>query len=375
MMKLMRPFVSVGAGCVFLLLGASAAQGQKFDNELAPGQWSANASYSRFSAVVDGQLLADEKSPLRNAGDNAHSWGRAQARLSWQPERSLGGMRWSAFVDSQIHIDANGGDVVRRINNGGTGVLGNTYPFSAESIQYRRVGMSASRPVDLGVAGRWNVGGSVFVVDQFKSIDAQGVLRDGAAGALGLQANLAENRLGATSSFIRPDKVLGWGVGLDVSALWGDPSSTYLTASVRDIGPALELKQVLSTEKKINTNTLSFDSNGYVQFAPAITGTYSNQSVQFHIKPELSLEAGYQYRVDQRWVSGLIWHGTRQEINAKLQQAVAGHHLELGVHALANMPVSVSLVVHGTKWSFAWRGDQLSPSQARIWSIAGQFFY
>lgn len=374
-MKFIRPCVSVGAGCVFLLLGASGALGQVLNDELMPGQWLAQAEYSRLSALLDGQLLDDEQSPVRHSGDDAGSWGRSQSRLSWLPENSPWNLQWSVFTDSQIHIDGGGGDAVRRINNGGTGTPGTAYSFSAESLQYRRLGMAVSRIVDAGISGRWMLGGSVFVVDKFKSINAQGVLREGAAGALGLQGSLTQNHLGGTSPFISPDKVLGWGAGFDVSGLWGDPNTNYLRASIRDLGPAIELKHVLATTKNVNTNTLSYDSDGYVLFAPAIMGAYSSQNAKFRVKPELGLEAGYRYSAEQRWVSGLIWHGARKEINVRLQQAVSGHRVELGVHALANMPASVSLVAYGTRWGFSWRGDQLSPSKARIWSLTGHFIF
>lgn len=360
-----------------VLTGPAMAQGTSAD--LKPGQWRIDAEQTRFSAVLDGRLLDDEKSAVLNATDRVDSWARSEWRVSWHPEEAPLKLQWAAFADAQVHVDGAGARAAARINNQVVEAPGTRYPFELESVKVRRLGVSAARVIESGAGGllpaRWTVAGSVFAIDQFKSANARGVLEDRAGASLALQANVVENELGKQSTFIRPEKILGWGLAVDVSALWGQLDADFLRLSVEDLGPSVRLSQVLGTDRTINTDTVSFDKDGYIQFAPAINGLYVNRKASVRIKPEIRMEAGWQQRPGQRWLGSLIKHGAREEAALVYQQSVFGYRLDVGAHALANMPGSISLGLFAPRWGVSWRGDSVRPRKARIWGLAGHFAY
>ena len=367
------------AVCWAALVVMGQAWAQSAADGLQPGQWRIDAEQTRFSALLDGRLLDDEKSAVRHETDRVDSWARSQWRASWHPKDGPWDLQWAAFADAQVHAEGTGGGAAARINNQVVGAPGTRYPFALDSVKYRRLGVSASRAIEGRAAGllptHWTVGGSVFAVDQFKSADARGVLEDRAGANLALQANVVENELGKQGTFIRPEKILGWGLAVDVSAVWGQMDTDFLRLSVKDLGPSVRLSQLLGTDRTINTDTVSFDADGYIQFAPAINGQYANRKASVRIKPEVRLDAGWQQRPGQRWLGSLVKHGARQEAALVYQQALAGYRLDVGVHALANMPGSISLGLFAPRWGVSWRGDSVRPSKARIWGLAGHFAY
>jgi len=365
--------------CVAALVVMGQASAQSIVDDLKPGQWRIEAEQTRFSALLDGALLDDEKSVVRHATDRVDSWARSEWRASWRPQDAPWDMQWAAFIDAQVHVDGSGGRAAARINNPVLGAAGTRYAFDLDSVKYRRLGVSASHAFAGAGDGfwpsRWTVGGSVFAVDQFKSANARGVLEDRVAGALALQTQVVENEMGKQSTFIRPDKVLGWGLAVDVSAVWGQLDADFVRLSVEDIGPAVRLSQLLGTDRIINTDTVSFDKDGYIQFAPAINGLYTNRKASVRIKPEIRLEAGWQQRSGQRWLGSLVKHGARQEAALVYQQTMAGYRWHVGAYALSNMPGSVGVGWGTSRWGVGWRGDRIRPSQARVWSLSGHFAY
>lgn len=367
------------AVCCVALVAAGPACAQYALEDLQSGQWRISAEQTRLSALLDGYLLDDEQSAVRHQTDAVDSWARSEWRVAWRPQNALWDLQWAAFNDTQVHVNGSGGRAAARINNQVADFPTTRYPFDLDSVKYRRWGLSASRAI-VGAAdgwqpNRWTLGGSVFAVDRFKSTDAQGVLEDRAGGNLALQANVMENELGKQSTFIRPEKILGWGLALDVSALWGQLDTDYLSLSVQDLGPSVRLSEVLGTDRTINTDTVSFDEDGYIQFAPAINGVYVNRKARVRIEPEWRLDAGWRQRPGQRWLGSLIKHGARQEAAVVYQQALAGYRLDVGLHALADMPGSVSLGWFGPRWGFSWRGDRFSPDKARIWGVSGHMAF
>lgn len=374
MKKTMRGVVH----CAILLAMATAGS-QSAGEDLKPGQWRIDAQQTRFSNLLDGHLLDDEKSPVQNVTDRIDSWARSEWRATWKPQAAPWDLQWAAFVDAQVHMEGSGGRAAARINNQVMGASGARYPFKLEGVKYRRLGMFASRAFDGAGVGlkpnRWTVGASVFAVDQFKSFDVRGVLEDRPAGGLTLETNVIENELGKRSAFIRPEKILGWGLAVDVSAVWGRLEADFLRLSVEDMGAPVRLSQLLGTDRTINTDTISFDPDGYIQFAPIINGVNTNRKATVRIKPELRVEAGWQPRTGQRWLGRLVKHGARQEVALVYQRALAGYRLSVGAHALSNMPGSVSVGLGGSDWGVSWRGDHIHPGQARVWSLSGQFAY
>ena len=217
---------------------------------------------------------------------------------------------------------------------------------------------------------RWTLGANAFAVDEYKSVGAAGVLSDGNNGALGLQATVREDEMGRQSPFVRPVKVLGWGVSLDAALEGGSADALQWRLAVKDLGPSVRLKNLLGNDRSIDTNTVSFDADGYVQFAPAISGRYSQRSAQLKMEPEWSAAAALALDGGRRLEGAVLWHGVRKELSLGHEWSAQGYRLAISGHVLRDMPASLSVRVAGPFWSVAWRADCLKPGKARIWGLS-----
>ena len=358
----------VGAVCLALCGGwAHADEGSGWFGRAAVEQM-------RMSAVLDGDLLDDDKSAVRHAHGAVNSWARAGARLEAGSEDANGVvLQWSAFLDSQVHVKGSGAATAARLNNRVPGAPGQTYPFDFTSVKFGRKGVGVQRSGLVSAGGgqmRWTLGANAFAVDEYKSVDAAGVLSDGNNGALGLQATVREDEMGRQSPFVRPVKVLGWGVSLDAALEGGSADALQWRLAVKDLGPSVRLKNLLGNDRSIDTNTVSFDADGYVQFAPAISGRYSQRSAQLKMEPEWFAAAALALDGGRRLEGAVLWHGVRKELSVGHEWSAQGYRLAMSGHVLRDMPASLSVRVAGPFWSVAWRADRLKPGKARIWGLS-----
>lgn len=340
--------------------------------------WAVELEQARLSAVINGELLDDERSLTASDTDSARSWARNSLHLRRSAEAA--GRRaseWSGFVVQEVHVRGRGVQAGVRLNQD-SGLQGTAYPFNVNSTQHRRWGLSwrheAAQVWTAPLVGpvQWHVGASAFVVDRFKSITAEGVLTDGAAGRLSLQARTREDELGGTSSFVQPAKPLGWGATLDAGVQGGAAGSLQWALEVRDLGPKVRLRHVLGEDKTINTDTVSFDADGYTNFAPAIRGRYTDRAAKLRIEPEWRAHFSHPLGARGQIQSALLLHGARQEWSLGYAHPMtANQRITVTGFALRDMPASLGVRWDARHFSVAWRGDRLKTSRARIWVLEG----
>lgn len=340
--------------------------------------WAVELEQARLSAVINGDLLDDERSLTASGTESARTWARNSLHLRRTGEVvGRRGSEWSAFMVQEVHIRGRGVQAGVRLNQD-SGLEGTAYSFNVNSVQHRRWGLSwhhqAAQVWTAPLVGpvQWHVGASAFVVDRFKSITAEGVLTDGAAGRLGLQARTREDELGGTSSFVQPDKPLGWGATLDAGVQGGEAGSLQWALEVRELGPKIRLRHVLGEDKTIDTDTVTFDAEGYTNFAPAIRGRYTDRAAKLRIEPEWRARFSQPLGGRGQIQSALVLHGARKEWSLGYAYPVtADQRITVTGFALRDMPASLGVRWDARHISLAWRGDRLKASKALIWVLEG----
>ncbi len=340
--------------------------------------WAVELEQARLSAVINGDLLDDERTLTASGTDSARSWARNSLHLRRSAEApGRRASEWSAFMVQEAHVRGSGVQAGVRLNQD-SGSPGTAYPFALSSVQHRRWGLSwrheaaQVRAAPLVGPVQWHVGATAFVVDRFKSITAGGVLTDDAAGRLGLQGRTREDELGGTSSFVQPDKPLGWGATLDAGVRGGETGSLQWSLEVRELGPKVRLRHVLGEDKTIDTDTVTFDADGYINFAPAVRGRYTDRAAKLRIEPEWRASFSHPLGARGQIQSALVLHGARREGSLGYAYPVTvNQRITVTGFALGDMPASLGVRWDTRHGSLAWRGDRLKASKARIWVLQG----
>jgi hypothetical protein len=327
----------------------------------------------RVSGFLDGNLLADDRAPVVHPNAAGLTYAIAQAETSFPVPGLDQSWRLGAFVGAQAWIKTDAVRALAFVNNKEQADENASYPLSVSYQSARRVGLSIAKTVTIDLPqfssavlltrARW------FAIDRFKAGQADGSLIETASGQLGVQAEVTQYQLGGTSLFINPAKVLGWGATLDLGIRLQDHDGNYATLSVTDLGPAVRLPSVLYTNRKANTNNVSYDANGYVQYAPLIKGQYSPASYKVRFTPTLITEGGWKLNPRLHLI-------TKLESTAPVHQIAIGGALNFYQQTLESLaylgkgvPSSLSLAWRFKYGEIGWRGDRLSPSRARVWGL------
>ena len=248
------------------------------------------AEQLRMSTFADGLLLDNSQSKINHQDVNPRALSLGSVHGTWAFARWPG---WTAevFVKQETRISGADGTLVAVASLNGDRVAkgaGVGLPFSINAQTMRRIGIGLGHNfvADLPGNPRLSVMGRGFVVDKYRSVTADGVVTEAFNGNLGIQASTLDNRLGGDSDYIHPIKVVGLGFAMDLSSLWGNSDADHLLLEARNIGPSVRIKHVLQTTKNINTNTVSYDANGFIQFAPIVNGRYSDVSTSARQYPQ-----------------------------------------------------------------------------------------
>lgn len=335
-----------------------------------------SAYQERLSSFMDGALLGNERAWVAHASAPPKAAARSGLNLLWQAEASSG---WNlgGFVESASWIDGGAESVAALgfVNNQRTAQKNASYPFAVEAQSYRRWGVSigAQRAQTLwGHASElwWRAKG--FAVDDYRWSRADGTLTETLAGELGLQAQVEQLRLGGHSTFVNPQKTLGYGVGLDLGVQWHSAPTLHWQASLEDIGPRVRLAHVLSNSTQYNSNNVSHDAEGYIQYAPMTSGQYRDVSASLRIEPRLNLAGRWDARPGLTWFGGISAQKPFTQVHLGAQKTVSeGAQLAAAVYTgSGGLPPSAGLNWRYRTLTLNWRGDALSPEKARIWSLS-----
>jgi hypothetical protein len=250
-------------------------------------------------------------------------------------------------------------------------------PIQVTGQLMRRTGVGAARTF-MPIATTWGglsvrTGMRVFVVTQFRAIDASGTLTETTAGSTQLQATAQDIQQGGTSLYLNPEKTSGAGITFHAEATLGSLERSHLTLSVRDVGPAVSLAHVLQTNRTINSNTLTYDASGYAQFAPAVSGKYTDTAYKAKQYPSAAMLGAVEYSPAVQWLGRVHYSYPVTQYAGGAQWRTAGEtQLQALLYVGPYLPTSAALAWQHRSFGIQWRGDNLSPSKAKIWGLDGR---
>ena len=328
---------------------------------------------SRVSGFLDGNLLADGQAVVAHPNADGLSYATTELQTSF-PVPGLGqNWRMGAFVGAQAWIKTDAVRAAAFVNNKEQADENAAYPLNISYQVASRRGLSLAKTTALDLpqfaSSLLVARARVFVVDRFKAGQSDGTLIETASGQLGLQANVNQYQLGGTSPFINPAKTLGRGATFDLGLHLEDHDGNYGIVSIADVGPAVRLSSVLRTDRKANTNNVSYDANGYVQYAPLIQGKYSAASYRFRFTPTLLAEGGLKVSPNLHMIARLESTAPVHQIAVGSVLNVYQQRIETVAYLGPGIPASLGIDWRFKYGNISWRGDRLSLSRARVWAI------
>ena len=358
--------------CSLIVGGACAAQAQT-DTGLV-----VQFHQSRVSGFLDGNLLADGEAAVAHPNADGLSYVTVQLQTSF-PFGLGPNWRMGAFVGAQAWIKTDAVRAAAFINNKEQADEDATYPLNVSYQVAGRKGLSLAKTTPLDwpqfASAQLVARARVFVVDRFKAGQSDGTLIETASGRLGLQTNVNQYQLGGTSTFINPAITLGRGATFDLGLHLEDHDGNYGIVSIADVGPAIRLSSVLRTDRKANTNNVSYDANGYVQYAPLIRGQYSAASYRFRFTPTLLAEGGLKVSPNLHMIARLESTAPVHQIAVGSVLNVYQQRIETVAYLGPGIPASVGIDWRFKYGSIGWRGDRLSLSRARVWGITASLHF
>ncbi len=91
---------------------------------------------------------------------------------------------------------------------------------------------------------------------------------------------------------------VGRGYTAEIGLLWQPTARSFVNLSIADAASRLKVKQVATEQMSASSTTRLFDSNGYLDYHPLLSGRDSARDVSLRLARKISLSAGT--RVDMR---------------------------------------------------------------------------
>ena len=327
----------------------------------------------RVSGFLDGDLLADDRAPVAHPNAAGLTYATTHLQTSFPIPGLSQNWRLGAFIGAQAWIKADSVRALAFVNNKEQANENAAYPLNISYQAASRKGLSLAKTTPLDwpqfASALLVARARVFAVDRFRAGQSDGSLIETASGQLGLQANVNQYQLGGTSPFVNPANTLGWGTTFDLGLRLEDHDGNYGIVSIADVGPAVRLSSVLRTDRKANTNNVSYDANGYVQYAPLIRGQYSAASYRFRFTPTLLAEGGLKVSPNLHMIARLESTAPVHQIAVGSVLNVYQQRIETVAYLGPGIPASLGIDWRFKYGSIGWRGDRLSLSRARVWAL------
>lgn len=360
------------------LIASTHSAAQTVREVSAPEQVRADIYSYRASTFLDGDHPNKEDIQPSAMGKRPTSRASTGARLYAAP-KSAQGWRFGAFIESDAWISGSastlGAIVVANRPQPPTSHV--VHPLDVAYHSMQRYGLTAGKDFQLAVLGapKMSVDGHVFRVSKFREINASGVLTETAQGDLGLTANAVQTRLGGESVFINPPADLGWGVSADLGLHWGDPHETQYSMHVANLAAMVRIPHVLQTNTRLNTNSASYDVNGYIQFAPLVSGKNSDVAFRPTLHPHIRVATSQRLSSTFAILASISAHHPITELSLGSQLNAAGQRLTAQIHTSRDLPVSYSLNWRTRYINLGWRGDSMQSGKAKVWGWSASAQY
>ncbi len=358
--------------CGLCFVTFAQAQNLQLQNE---NDIRAELSLLRASKLIDGAHQHDEQiipSQLNTAPTTRAS---VKANMSYAPAWGHG---WRAGVFAASHAWMQGmpssANAVIVANRNAKPISNASHPFDVVQQSMQRYGFSVGKAFASSWLGGAAISGTarVFAVNAFREISASGVLTESANGDLGLVSNSWKQQLGGEAPFISPPKTLGKGASIDLGLRWGDTNGSHVAVQLADIASYVRLDHVLQTNTRINTNKVSFDANGYIQFAPIISGKNADVPYQPKLHPVATVAGAYLLSPAWTVLAGIESAHPLTELSIGSKYSTESQSIQAQLFVSRDIPASLGISWHTRYLSLSWRGDKLAADKAKVWGISGQ---
>jgi hypothetical protein len=329
----------------------------------------------RLSSFIDGKLIHNDRLPLSAVPKSPASIARSGVDISWAPNHFS---KWSfgVFREASVWADGASGSVeaLALVNNKGKATMDAEYPFDVQSESITRKGLMISQSLGsmnshIFTDMSWSL--RLFGIEKYRLTSALGYIRENANGTAGLQAQVVRTELGKSASFIPTTGAIGYGASVGFS-LEGELEDTRWLLMVDDLSTPITLKSVLVTRTNYNTVDIKLDNNGIPDVASVAVGSYKNESVKIRSNPRWSLNMASRLNPAWRLNTGI----SSEKPFMQGFVGIARHH-SWGAWATSlyfgnkDLPTSLSISIDYQDIHFQWRGDSLSPTDARVWFLLG----
>jgi hypothetical protein len=133
----------------------------------------------------------------------------------------------------------------------------------------------------------------VYNIDRYREIQAKGFAAARADGSYDININTSERDTEADFQFPAGPGPSGLGYAVDLATQWQAKPDTLLFGSVQNLFNTNEIDSAPTTVQTINSNVNQFDSDGFLNYNPAIQGQNSRQNYTFSLPVKTHL--GVQY--------------------------------------------------------------------------------
>lgn len=140
----------------------------------------------------------------------------------------------------------------------------------------------------------------VYNIDRYREIQAKGFAAARADGSYDININTLERDTEADFQFPAGPGPSGLGYAVDLAAQWQARPNTLLHASVQNLFNSNEIDSAPTTVQTINSNVNQFDSDGFLNYNPAIQGQNSRENYTFSLPVKTHL--GIQHATGMRQV-------------------------------------------------------------------------
>ena len=303
---------------------------------VADGAWRIKAQATQFEAA--------DATPVRAlAGDWADYRprdGRNAALQSGRLELSASQARWEmgAALRSDIAVVGSRGafDVVHAYKQKREPASGSEFNLDATEQGVIWAGLRGARTWVLKPGTEHGLqlttALTLLSVRRIQLTDVSGSVRFNSASGFDFNAHTTRQDSHVRFGGYGNEGAVGSGYTTDIGLLWQPSTSSFVNLSISDAASSLKVKQVATEKMTASSTTRLFDSDGYLDYHPLLTGRDSAQDVSLRLVRKTSLSAGA--RIDFTSTTSAV-------VGARWEQ-IAGIHIP---SVWAAVPVSNGLAL------------------------------
>lgn len=287
-----------------------ASEGGNYKIEFGGQTYQANNAVSIDQFDADFIGYSPRHSQLYALGENSVYMQASRAGFTLQAYKKQEIFINAGRETGQLYADINARipptrDQTYAVNFDGYGIE-HTGLGIAKSFEWG--GLAASPTFSITPAAR------VYNINRYREIQAGGFAAARADGSYDITINTLERDTRADFTFPVGNSPSGMGYAFDLAASWQINTAIRVFANAQDLLNFNSIKNAPTTVQTLNSNVNQFDSDGFLNYNPAIQGRNSRETYEFslpvktHVGVHYETGANYVHQIgfDVRHIQGLV---------------------------------------------------------------------